>query len=282
MKKTIILLLCAIFFLSACGPEGGNQVSVTEIEEGIPSSEAEEEEKNSMLNENNSYELQEQIVSARIEDVTEGAYQEELSVMLSEEEVSSLLDLSGGLYAGEMHSGSRNFFAVSFLDADGATVERWIVDASYQVQLEGGDVLSDSETLSSRLEEIAKTHGVTTSAVWNRAPAEKYLQDLEDAARINVVEHTETNFDEGADTWLSDSLIEELCKIQETIDFAEADLSDAGEIGWQIHIYDEYGAGLYDWTVYESGLIYSGTGYELLGGELAEWVGQTKEFATAQ
>ncbi len=103
------------------------------------------------------------------------------------------------------------------------------------------------------------------------------IPELEEASRIKLNEYTDNNFTEGVSTYLEDSLVIELRDIREDIALTETEDGERGEIFYQLHIYDESGSNLCRWTIYQSGQIYNGSGYDLSGDELNAWLSKIED-----
>lgn len=279
MRKTFIKGSIAIAFLlgsiGLSGCTGLNPENVPIIEEILPS-----ETENVELD----LEYLDEVSSIEIADSYEGKYEEELSIVLTEEEVLALKEIKEEIKAEplpwEYNSVGYDGYKMNLYDKDGNLLTSWnysfwpnkIVDTQ-------GQFLDYDDALKEWIKDMEETEDVSFK-LYARTPGENYFAELVNAEkghgedctdRAGDNEYISFDLDE-KDIRTLQELTDTICIIEKSpLTIKEMD-HEYDNLKYSFSVYTDMDAS-YDFYVTDDGSIYIQTKYTfLVGGEgVEEW-----------
>ena len=186
----------------------------------------------------------EKIVTVLIEDPFPGEYEDDFSEELTQEELSIFLRMVPNLEYREGNTGQGHKFRLVCLDGDGAVVEEFMVDSSYNLNHGDQFNLYHDDESAWFLKNLADSHGYNWDYLKGRFPGSAFLDNLSKVSTINFNEITENNFIEGAEYTLGNVDAESV-----KLGLADAVFTGGYEDDFTpiyvISMFDKYGSELY-------------------------------------
>lgn len=152
------------------------------------------------------------IAYIQLGDIVEDSYRESIDCELEQEDIEALKSLKNKLLMTEKPIVSFYYYKLSIYDKDRNLLDTWTVDVNYRIEAGLGYGIEGEGRLEELLKSVEEKNGISYEKVCSRVPGENYLEMLDKASDINLVEITENNFIEGIDYYLEQEDIEALKK----------------------------------------------------------------------
>lgn len=286
MKKVFLIgCFIVIFLLSGCIWE--DSYNTITLEENSQSSAVPISEEETSQTQKQSAELNldylDKVSTIEVSDYIEGEFTEEMSIMLTEEEVSALKAIKDCIkwhpQAWKVEENRYYKCKMNLYDQEGNLITCWRCDFHFVITDDAGQILELEDEIGDWFKAVTKTHDLF-AAKYNRMPGENYFAELKYADSGNGEEDYLPN---GSNDYIRFYLDEEdLSTLREIADniyvtegprMAIVDMNRKYDnLKYNVNIYTDTEASYY-FYVTDDGKIYTQTDYcyELAGEGVQEW-----------
>ena len=206
--------------------------------------------------------------SAVICDVTEHAYEPVLNVTLTSEDIQALADAFDGIELSNELVLQEPLYKICFKNGDDSV--EWTVDDYRTIYVNTGGKFERTGKIDTVLTEIEDKNNISLD-LFGRTPGKFYFSDLDQADHGTFFKFTENNFEDSMETDIDESLIENLKQNKNLLETGSEQNKDIDTL-YYINFYDSYSNGLHVFKITESGKVYTGSGYEIKGDYITDFV----------